>query len=243
MKTIPSLGNSKTLRLPVSSWGNSILECIQLGIRCAWIQLINSNPNIIRNGSEEAITAELEPELVDVMAKGVVDGFTENIFQTIVRGAKFKNYDGSMLEKSPDLSIRRLTTQPGLNRDFNDALQVECKLIDANNGKDFLLYIKNGILRYVDGEYGWAMSDGIMLGYVRDDRKCLNEIKSKFRRNGSKEPYSRCVPISGFSSGLISGVGEQSYRTSHSRAWKYPKPMSGSAPGSIVLHHLWLSCP
>ena len=54
-------------------------------------------------------------------------------------------------------------------RSSQDALFAECKPVDSAHpiAKH---YCEGGIQRFVDGEYGWAMQEGMMIAYVRGSR-------------------------------------------------------------------------
>jgi len=80
----------------------------------------------------------------------------------ISRGRESINYDGSKLEKRPDLSIHLTSRFSRLS------LVVECKLLDSKNKKSIDLYCDQGLARFIDGQYAWYAREAFMLAYVRD---------------------------------------------------------------------------
>ena len=57
-----------------------------------------------------------------------------------------------------------------------DALFVECKLVGKAHPVGSF-YCNKGISRFVDGDYGWAMQEGMMLGYVRHGYTLLGKLR------------------------------------------------------------------
>jgi hypothetical protein len=139
------------------------------------------------------------------------------------------SYDGSHLEKSPDLSI--CLTRP--RSPFN--LEVECKLIDYPARKTVGLYAKDGLARFLRGEYAWARREAFMLAYVRDGSAIdvrLTPFLAK-HKNRATDRYS--------TEQLPSPVGTRTdlARSTHARSFSYPL-QTPSSPGPIVIWHLWL---
>lgn len=145
-----------------------------------------------------------------------------------VKPGGIMNYDGTQLEKRPDLSL--CLTRP--RSPFN--LEVECKLIDHPNGKTVKMYADKGLSRFLNGEYAWAAREAIMLGYVCDGSTIdvrLTPFLSTHKQSGS-DPYS--------TEELPASVGIQNNlaRSIHARNFSYP--LHPSSPGPIGVWHLWL---
>ena len=148
----------------------------------------------------------------------------------VARGRETVSYDGSHLEKRPDLSIF-LT-----KRSASFPLIVECKLIDVSSRKRIDLYCSDGLVRFVRGEYGWATREAFMLAYVRDGStipSCLEPFLAQSRTRRPDAYLTESLPSS------IGGSGARLARSTHNRVFRYVGLSSGS-PGAITIWHLWI---
>jgi hypothetical protein len=147
----------------------------------------------------------------------------------VVRGDVI-SYDGTHLEKSPDLLIH-LTRRP---RTFR--LEVECKLIDHRKRKTVSLYARHGLARFLRGEYAWASREALMVGYVCDSSTIAERLIPFFDtqlQSGSDAYGTLEMPTL---------VGERTdlARSVHERAFRYVHQVPDS-PGPIAIWHLWLA--
>lgn len=143
------------------------------------------------------------------------------------------DYLGKPLTKRPDLTFRRLYPEPGTSK-LNGCLFIEAKIIDPR--RTMGQYCGEGLQRFVDGDYAWAMPQAMMLGYTRmTDQKLPDSLATHFERLGKREQYQLTdgpIPFP------LSRFANRSYLTVHNRAWKYPDTQR--VPGPIVVLHLWL---
>jgi hypothetical protein len=149
----------------------------------------------------------------------------------VARGRETISYDGSHLEKRPDLSIY-LT-----NRSRSFPLIVECKLLDARSGKRVDLYCDDGLVRFVRGDYGWATREAFMLGYVRDGStisSCLIPFLAHSQAAGPDDYRTRSLPVP------TAETTMQLARSSHGRKFEYIGRNTVS-PGEIEIWHLWIA--
>lgn len=234
-----SLTGSKSVKkYPFSSWSQSELICVRNAIKGAWNNVTANKSNKLLTSSEEEITEKLEYEIQRLMDKEIIQGFSPSLFQTIVRGAKFRSYNDAHLEKQPDLTLRQIGLRPGLVDDSrHEALFIECKVIDS--GKTPLMYIENGIRRFTDGEYAWAMPHATMLAFVKNTATIPNSLEESFGRNKSKAIIKRCSPLKNEYTEATGSSVPKTLCTTHSRNWSHPKY---GPPGDIRLEHIWLSC-
>lgn len=133
-------------------------------IRRAWQRLVQSNPALLRNGEEEAITAELQ-FLLNEFKDGdrVIEYLTD--FQNVTRGESQRTADGR-LGKKPDLTFRPSVPYRKVVDSTSWGWFVECKVIDG--GASVAAYRDKGVQRFSEGEYAARMESGAMLAYVRD---------------------------------------------------------------------------
>jgi hypothetical protein len=118
---------------------------------------------------EDEITTALKSIIEnDLRQTGKVAGFNKRTYETVIRQAQVANYNQTKLTKTPDLCFKLQNyeeeSRPVLPE--HDALFVECKPMDSSHsvgGK----YCDDGLSRFVDGDYAWAMEEGMMLAYSR----------------------------------------------------------------------------
>ncbi len=218
---------TRGISLPLPPIPESILRLVAETLTQVWRELIDRRQEVVCSGDEAEVSALLEGRLNTLRDE---DPLWETIVSGASRGRESVNFDGSRLEKRPDLSIH-LT-----NRCFNFPLVVECKLIDAARNKTVGLYCSQGLVRFVRGEYAWMSREAFMLGYVRDGCNIAGCLHPHLAKPGPREKYATetlPAPLSGVSCDLA--------HTAHRRDFAYLEPMSRLAPGPIEVWHLWLS--
>ncbi len=113
----------------------------------------------------------------DLRQKGGINGFSRQTYETVVRGGQVYNYDLTRPTKAPDLcfKLRNDEEEPRQVLSEYDALFVECKPIDKTHAAGSR-YCDDGLDRFVDGDYAWAMEQGLMLGYARHGRTIAGHL-------------------------------------------------------------------
>lgn len=231
-----SLAKTNTTKeYPFKQWREELLLKIDEAIKYAWYLLVDEEKRILNKGKEEEITNKLQHKLQKIMDDEDVDGFSRSTLCPVVRGAKYENYNGEHLEKQPDLTIKRINYEPGLISSIYNGLFIECKIIES--GKPPLLYIKEGIRRYVDGEYAWASRSTFMIAYVRNQHKLPYSLKDSYKKNFENEIVKRCYPNNNKYRLWHDTKKPKSYITCHNREWSHN--LYGS-PESIKISHIWL---
>src|SRR5438309_358139 len=93
----------------------------------------------------------------------LVKGFKYPEFR-INRESKVESYNKQYRNKMPDIHID-ITRASVPEVPSHDGLFVECKPVDRDHpaGRD---YCDRGVLRFVDGDYAWALPQGMMVGYA-----------------------------------------------------------------------------
>jgi hypothetical protein len=193
---------------------------------------------------EDEITAALRAIVeTDLRQTGSVNGFNRRTFETVVRQGQVVNYSLTKLTKAPDLcfKLRNDEDAPRLALSEHEALFAECKPIDkshAAGGK----YCDDGLCRFVDGDYAWAMEQALMVGYVRHGRtieKHLIPAMKEPARNRSLKvielPRVLDVPTA-----CGTGVCEALHTSRHRRGFQWPD--GKGAATDIVVYHSWHSC-
>jgi len=224
------------LELPFRDFSPAQKRAVLGALEVAWQRLVDEEPELISRAGETGITARLQTILNDLReGQGTeVEGFSGSFFETVTReGAEF-SYDGSSLEKQPDLTIRPMPLQPGLRGMQFRAFFIECKIVSRRR-HPIRLYCQEGISRFVAGDYAWAMPSAVMLAYTRDGLTIENDLSPYLEkqqqaqndplatraRPTARPELSRNVPV---------------HTSLHHRDWRYDEDRR---PGPIEILHLW----
>jgi hypothetical protein len=211
----------------------AVFLTLEGAIAAAWVILHKNPPRPFdpKSAKETDFTTHLHEILADhLLNSGEVDGFTTEVFSSIGR-PEVRNFDGKKTGKKPDM-VAFLADRPNVKRS-QDGIFVECKPVDAAHS---LLsdYCDAGVARFVDGDYAWAMTEALMVGYntVYDkpslalvtpfkQRTKVVQASSKLRDCGAS-PHKPVVATS-----------------RHKRAFL----VNGKRVPDIHLRHLWLLPP
>ncbi len=215
----------------------SMCLIVEEAMRVAWKQVKNRKPSRIDllSADEDAITHELYETLVDeVFGKGIVDGFDEERFTVVVREAKLRNFDGTKLDKMPDLLVG-IAGRNDVYKSSQDWLFIECKPVDASHTVG-VHYGAKGIARFIRGEYAWALPNALMVGYASAgyslDPK-LSDGLSERAKEFEIIDLPKVCPKS-----KAAGANALVYISQHGRTFIYQE--TGKAAPPIRLRHLWL---
>lgn len=207
---------------PVSPIQRRPLRAIAEMLIEAWEGLLESYPEVMRNHEEKEVNALMESRL---------KGLSENnpqwrmLVVNVDRGKETINYDGSMLETRPDLSIyltRRSSKLP---------LLVECKILDKSKKKTIELYCVEGMSRFIKGQYAWYASEAFILAYVRDSSTIPKNLTPHLVVHQGKSPDPFMTEQ------LPTDLNHRSQTLALSRHGRN----FTDAPGAIDLWHLWLT--
>lgn len=158
-----------------------------------------------------------------------VQGFTSDVFENVERGANLSNFDQSVINKQPDLVIR-LANGPLVNAGRYVGIFVETKVVSMK--RSLSSYTKDGVSRFVRGDYAWAMQDGLMIAYRTKPHRKLDTLESPLGKDRELlvAPENKKNLVQ---SGLTIPA---SGKSTHDRNWTY---RAGGQPGSIRVWHLW----
>ncbi len=193
---------------------------------------------------EDRVTEQLFNVLEnDLRQTGEIVGFNSTFYERVVRHAQVTNYNGQRLAKTPDLSfkLRYPGAEPRPVVSAHDALFVECKPVDANHPAGSA-YCDDGLIRFVNGDYAWAMQDAMMLAYVRDGRTITGHLAPAMADSTRKTSLEIVKPLQ-LCPGLTAAASadaEAVYFTKHLRTFPWP---DGKGPATeITVYHLWHRC-
>jgi hypothetical protein len=155
-----TLGIDYTLPHPQISQRIVLLLCKV--IKRAW-QLLKKKPPsdfILQSADEDTITQVLVEIIENRLRKnGDVNGFNCALFGKVTREPKITNVDKKHPDKMPDIFFDLKRDQLPILSD-QDGLFVECKPVDRNH-PILSCYCKKGLVRFVNGDYAWAMQDAL----------------------------------------------------------------------------------
>jgi len=143
---------TRGIDLPLLPLHEQHIRIIVETLAAAWADLLRRHPLILLNEDEAEINALMETKL-----SARLDEYPlwAQLVRAVARGRETISFDGSHLEKRPDLSLF-LTCR---NSAF--PLAVECKIIDGANSKSGKLYCDKGLSRFLTGEYAWAAKEAL----------------------------------------------------------------------------------
>lgn len=228
------------LDLPLPDLPPGIKSLILNALRTAWARLLEEEPGLTTDSDETEITfclQEILNELRNEPTKGVA-GFSASLFETVTREGAEVNFSGDSVQKQPDLMIRLRQLHPGAPGSSRWAAVFECKIVDRSH--PVRLYCREGVSRFVEGDYAWAMPSAMMVAYARDSETVegsLTPYLAKHQESGSDPFATRNLPTRRLE---LSGAEPWVYASSHDRRWKHT---NGALPGPIEILHLWLPAP
>ena len=205
-------------------------------IRLAWVRLRQRAIDgfNLATADEDAITLKLHEILIDeIYQSGQVPGFDDALMQIGYREAKIRNFNGQHPDKMPDLHISIISRQ-GIRR-TQDGIFVECKPVDADHTTG-VHYCDKGILRFVRGDYAWAMTAAMMVAYAKGGYTIDPKLTDALGRSSTIATVS--MPTQCASSvAVLFSVPTQI--TVHSRNFRYTE--TGKDAPDIAIRHLWLN--
>lgn len=230
-------------RLPHPRLGLPVILLIRWVVLRAF-ELLRERGYLLPVKTEDEITAALRSIVEnDLRQTGAVKGFNRRTFETVARQAQVSNHDFTKRAKAPDLCFRlndyEREPQPILSE--HNALFVECKPVGKAHPVGSK-YCDDGVCRFVDGDYAWAMEEALMFGYVRHGRTitrflipAMKEPRRLERLKTSELPR----PIEDLHT-VICGNVETLYVSRHRREFSWPD--GNGAATDIFIYHSWHDC-
>lgn len=215
--------------LPLQPIDQQILRVILEGLVEAWNSLLLKGYKALKSGNEAEVTALLVPKLNNFCQSRLL---WKDVVQSASRGSEMVNFNGSKLEKRPDMPLTLRM------RNGNFPLIAECKIINHPNSQTTKRYCDEGVARFIQGDYAWAEQEGIMLAYVRDGESVDSKLIPHLHAHSAKslDPYlTLSGPI------LVKEIHPTAHMSEHQRSFQYLDVVNGTEPGPISLWHLWLT--
>lgn len=195
---------------------------------------------------EEPLTRLLRDEL-DILRRDSsqpVPGFSEDAFQRIPESEAVPDAAGRLdpfISFYPDLVFRPVKTPRQVVHDVEYGLFVECKIVDQTKAHHSIrYYCKEGIRRFVAGEYAAAMPSAMMVAYVRGPSSIPSHLGPYLEKPASLSAYEttqKPSPVARRGQPKGHELFSSRHRRAQVRVW------SLHPPGDIELTHLWLRLP
>lgn len=230
--------------LPHPRLGLAVILLIRR-VLCRAFEILRDSDDVdLARAKEDEVTAALRSIIENNLRQnGSVAGFNRRLYDPVVRQGQTANFDGTKIAKSPDLCFR-LRHDDGEPRpvlsEF-DALFVECKPVDGRHPVGSK-YCDDGLTRFVVGDYAWAMQEGMMLAYVRDDRTIAGHLTPAMTEPARisslhtiELPRPCYIPPP-----TEEGCAEGAHVSKHRRIFAWPDD-KGQAT-DITIYHLWHDC-
>lgn len=217
-----------------------LILAIENALRAAWQDMMVDAAFVAtcRTNEEDDFTLKLEEALFEIWKSNRVRGYSNRVFQRTTRGSHVRNYNGKKINKQPDLVFSLSKVRKQSLDSFNDGHYIECKMI-RQVGSNVGEYLSQGLIRFLRGDYAWAMPHGGMIAYVGSQQVLPAALVNHINRVLNRWKYNTDGIVS------MSPVGgtaaPPAYVTTHKRKFKYPKRRH--TPGSIEIRHLWFEIP
>lgn len=212
----------------------SLMRVVENALSRAWRALledVTAGRFSICTAKEDEITEQLQIILGELHAAEPeeVRGFSEF---SQGRDSKLRNYDGKHLDRQPDLTFYPLRGHIQTTNSALAGIFVECKPIDSMHPIPST-YCKKGLIRFIRGDYAWAVDRALMVAYVRNHCRLPDGLMPCIHGDRFSGEY-RFLNIP--TATAPTDLGDDVYQTVHSRTY----PLAAQQVAPITLHHLWL---
>ena len=229
--------------LPHPRLGHRVLLVICHVVLRAFVMLREQKFNLAAAKEDEVTTALRSMIENNLRQSGEVPGFDTLTFETVIRQGQWANYDGKSLTKAPDLffKLRNDETEPRLVLSEHEGLFIEAKPVDATHPPGSK-YCDDGLIRFVRGDYAWAMQEAMMLAYARSDRtikRFLLPAMAEAPRMSTLQTQQLPTRITMAMAGSTPAA-EAVYLSRHERTFQWPDRKGQATP--IDIFHVWCLC-
>jgi hypothetical protein len=199
-------------------------------IKRAW-ELLKEKPpgNFFLHSADEDTITQVLVEIIEnrLRKNGDVTGFNCILFGKVSREPKITNVDKRHPDKMPDIFFDLKRDRLPILSD-QDGLFVECKPVDREHPV-LSCYCLKGLVRFVIGDYAWAMRDAMMVAYVKGDYS-FKDLECAIEKD-KKNVVLRTTDHYELNKHAI-------YSSNHSRGFEWPERHGHACPISVA--HLWL---
>jgi hypothetical protein len=192
---------------------------------------------------EDEITTALKSIIEnDLRQSGKIAGFSKRTYDPVIRQGQVANYNQTKLTKTPDLcfKLRNDEEEPRPVLSEHDALFTECKPVDGTHpvgGR----YCDDGLCRFIDGDYAWAMEEGMMLAYSR--KRTIEEHLIPAMQDSKRHEQLKVVDLPTVvanNNAIAQRLCEALHVSRHKRG--FPWVANKGAATNILIYHSWHCC-
>ena len=230
-------------RLPHPRLGLPVILLVRR-VLCRAFELLRKEKFKLAEVSEDQITTALRSVIEnDLRQTGSIPGFNKLTYDSVVRQSQVANYDGTHPAKEPDLCFKLRYDEAGPRMVLSefDALFVECKPVDSTHPAGSK-YCDDGLIRFVRGDYAWAMQEGMMLAYARDGRTIATHLIPAMDETNRRTSLATVeLPQACRASGATADAhAEPVHISRHRRGFPWPHKKGNAT--DITIYHLWHDC-
>lgn len=206
------------------------------------LEILRQENSGITKAGEDDVTAALRSIIESRLRQsGEVPGFNKRTYEIVIRQGQFANFDGTRLGKEPDLFFK-LRDDDNHREDVLsefDALFVECKPVDAKHPAGSK-YCDDGLIRFVRGDYAWAMQEGMMLAFARDGRTIAKHLLPTMSEPARMKSLHTLELPTAATCSMATASAEAIRISRHKRPFPW---LHGKGPATeITIYHLWHDC-
>ncbi len=230
-------------RLPHPRLGLPVILLVRRVLVRAF-EILSEGGRSLAMQDEDSVTMALRNIIEnDLRQNGRVPGFNRHTFDFVSRPAQVENFDHTKRGKAPDLCfrLRNDEEEPRPVLPVHDALFVECKPVDKTHAAGGA-YCDNGLCRFIDGDYAWAMEEAMMLGYTRANRTIATHLIPAMQEPKRREALKTVeLPRPVLLTEAANGPETETLHVSrHRRGFTW---LDGKGPATdIWIYHSWHRC-
>jgi hypothetical protein len=218
------------------------LLVVNEAVRYAFGLLRAEPPNgfVLNTALENEITRQLHWILENrLMHSKEVNGFNTLYFKNVIRAPELTNVDKKHPDKKPDL-VFYLKRDKTPTLPSHDAIFAECKPVNKVTHKIPPKYCKDGLIRFVNGDYAWTMREGLMIGYVKDDLTIHEHLANELASQEIHKLMGNPAPPIQVSGSEDTEHAQALHVTTHQRDFNWPEDRGKAC--EIRVYHSWHSC-
>ncbi len=230
-------------RLPHPKLGLPVILLIRRVLLRAF-EILRERSFNLAAASEDQVTAALRSAIENNLRQsGEVRGFSKKTYEFMVRQGQWQNFNGTVLTKTPDLffKLRDDEGDRGAVLSEFDGVFIEAKPVDSTHPAGSK-YCDDGLIRFVSGDYAWAMQEAMMLAYARNSRTIAGNLlpaMSESERLASLK--TKVAPTaSSVTTAAATPHAETVHISKHVRGFTWPDGKGTAC--DITVYHLWHDC-
>jgi hypothetical protein len=195
---------------------------------------------LLSTAKEDDITRQLHWIMENRLLRSKeVAGFDTRRIKNVVRAPEVTNYDGQHPAKKPDLVLFLLKRESLSVLRSHDGIFAECKPVDDAHPVG-THYCDSGVKRFINGDYAWAMQEGMLVAYARGGRTISKDLTPVFASGSRHTELGSPSAPAVVSISRASKNSEALHATQHQRRFAWPAGHGNAC--AIRIFHSWHNC-